>query len=74
MIMINLLLLGIVGGLLALITSYFYATKVNKYEINDVKVEEITEAIREGAMAFLHAEYKVLIWFVLGASILLGVF
>jgi len=72
--MVNLLLLGIVGGLLALIASYFYAAKVNKYEINDVKVEEITEAIREGAMAFLHAEYKVLIWFVLGVSILLGIF
>ncbi len=72
--MVNLLLLGIVGGLLALIASYFYATKVNKYEINDVKVEEITEAIREGAMAFLHAQYKVLVWFVLGVSILLGIF
>ena len=72
--MVNLLLLGIVGGLLALIASYFYATKVNKYEINDVKVEEITEAIREGAMAFLCAEYKVLVWFVLGVSVLLGVF
>ncbi len=72
--MVNLLLLGIVGGLLALIASYFYAAKVNKYEINDVKVEEITEAIREGAMAFLHAEYKVLVWFVLGVSILLGIF
>ncbi|WP_051251560.1 sodium-translocating pyrophosphatase [Psychrilyobacter atlanticus] len=74
MIMVNLLLLGIVGGLLALVASYFYATKVNKYEINDVKVEEITEAIREGAMAFLCAEYKVLVWFVLGVSVLLGVF
>ncbi len=72
--MVNLLLLGIVGGLLALIASYFYATKVNKYEINDIKVEEITEAIREGAMAFLFAEYKVLVWFVLGVSVLLGVF
>ncbi len=72
--MVNLLLLGIVGGLLALVASYFYATKVNKYEINDVKVEEITEAIREGAMAFLCAEYKVLVWFVLGVSVLLGVF
>lgn len=72
--MVNLLLLGIVGGLLALIASYFYTTKVNKYEISDVKVEEITEAIREGAMAFLFAEYKVLVWFVLGVSVLLGVF
>jgi len=72
--MINLLMLGIVGGLLALVASFYYATKVNKYEINDKKVEEITEAIREGAMAFLHAEYKVLVWFVLGVSILLGVF
>ncbi|MCK5779918.1 MAG: sodium/proton-translocating pyrophosphatase, partial [Psychrilyobacter sp.] len=72
--MVNLLMLGIVGGLLALFASFYYAAKVNKYEINDSKVEEITEAIREGAMAFLHAEYKVLVWFVLGVAILLGVF
>ncbi len=70
----NMLLLGIVGGVLALLASYFYTTKVNKYEINDVKVEEITEAIREGAMAFLMAEYKVLVWFVLGVAVLLGIF
>jgi len=72
--MIGLLSLGILGGILALIASFYYATKVNKYEINDAKVEEITEAIREGAMAFLKAEYQVLVWFVLGVALLLGFF
>jgi K(+)-stimulated pyrophosphate-energized sodium pump len=65
---------GIAGGILALLASFFYAKKVEKYEINIPKVAEITEAIREGAMAFLTAEYKVLIWFVLGVAILLGIF
>ena len=65
---------GIVGGILALVASFFYAKKVEKYEINIPKVAEITEAIREGAMAFLTAEYKILVWFVLGVAILLGIF
>ncbi|MGL5581963.1 MAG: sodium/proton-translocating pyrophosphatase, partial [Cetobacterium sp.] len=52
----------------------FYSKKVQSYEINIPRVAEITEAIREGAMAFLSAEYKILIWFVAAVAILLGVF
>lgn len=66
--------LGIFGGIIALFTAYFYSKKVQSYEINIPRVAEITEAIREGAMAFLSAEYKILIWFVAAVAILLGVF
>ncbi|SKA00492.1 K(+)-stimulated pyrophosphate-energized sodium pump [Cetobacterium ceti] len=65
---------GIVGGLVALIASWFYSKKVQSFHIDVPKVEEITEAIREGAMAFLSAEYKILVWFVLAVGILLGIF
>ncbi len=66
--------IGITGGLLALVASFFYSQKVLKYEIGNEKVAEITEAIREGAMAFLAAEYKILVWFVAGVAMLLGIF
>lgn len=66
--------LGIFGGIIALFAASFYSKKVQSYEINIPRVAEITEAIREGAMAFLSAEYKILIWFVAGVAILLGVF
>ncbi|ADO81975.1 sodium-translocating pyrophosphatase [Ilyobacter polytropus] len=66
--------IGITGGLLALVASFFYSQKVLKYEIGNEKVAEITEAIREGAMAFLTAEYKILVWFVGGVAILLSTF
>ena len=62
------------GGVLALIAAYVYSVKVKKYEINIPKVAEITAAIREGAMAFLAAEYKILVVFVLIVAALLGFF
>ncbi|MGL4970765.1 MAG: sodium-translocating pyrophosphatase, partial [Cetobacterium sp.] len=66
--------LGIFGGIIALLSAKFYSNKVQSYEINIPRVAEITDAIREGAMAFLSAEYKILIWFVAAVAVLLGVF
>jgi len=70
----GLILFCAVGGILALIAAYAYSMKVKKYEINIPKVAEITAAIREGAMAFLAAEYKILVIFVLIVMVLLGIF
>ncbi|MGL6170159.1 MAG: sodium-translocating pyrophosphatase [Fusobacteriaceae bacterium] len=70
----QMLYFGVIGGLISLIAAFFYSKKVEKYQIDIPKVAEITAAIREGAMAFLAAEYKILVWFVLGVSILLGLF
>ena len=66
--------LGIVAGVIALVAAFFYSKKVEGYEINIPKVAEITDAIREGAMAFLVAEYKILVWFVIVVGIALGIF
>ncbi|MDP0488092.1 MAG: sodium/proton-translocating pyrophosphatase, partial [Fusobacterium sp. JB020] len=66
--------LGIGAGILALLAAFFYSKKVESYEINIPRVAEITEAIREGAMAFLTAEYKILVWFVIGVALALGFF
>lgn len=49
---------GIVSGIVSLLVALYYSRRVDSYSINIPKVEEITAAIREGAMAFLTAEYK----------------
>lgn len=66
--------LGIAVGILSLLAAYYYAKKVEHYQINIPKVQEITAAIREGAMAFLTAEYKILVVFVIVVAIALGIF
>ena len=70
----QILYLGIGAGIVALLAAFFYSKKVESYQINIPRVAEITEAIREGAMAFLVAEYKILVWFVVAVAIALGVF
>lgn len=70
----KLVYLGAVGGVIALLAASFYSKKVQGYDINIPKVAEITEAIREGAMAFLMAEYKILVCFVVIVAVLLGIF
>ncbi len=66
--------LGIAVGILSLLAAFYYAKKVEHYQINIPKVEEITAAIREGAMAFLSAEYKILVVFVIVVAVALGIF
>ena len=66
--------IGIAAGILSLLAAFYYAKKVEHYQINIPKVQEITAAIREGAMAFLSAEYKILIVFVIVVAVALGVF
>ena len=66
--------IGIAAGILSLLAAFYYAKKVEHYQINIPKVQEITAAIREGAMAFLTAEYKILIVFVVVVAVALGIF
>jgi len=66
--------IGLAAGILSLLAAFYYAKKVEHYQINIPKVQEITAAIREGAMAFLSAEYKILIVFVIVVAAALGVF
>ena len=66
--------IGIAAGILSLLAAFYYAKKVEHYQINIPKVQEITAAIREGAMAFLSAEYKILVIFVIVVAVALGIF
>ncbi len=53
-----------IGGLAALLFAIFLYMMVKKQSPGNEKMQELSNAIREGAMAFLKSEYKVLIVFV----------
>lgn len=61
-----------VAGVLALIYAYIRSAMINKAEVGTELMGEIAGYIREGAMAFLSREYKVLSIFVLVVAILLA--
>jgi len=54
-----------VAGILALLTAYFLAQKINKQDAGTPRMKEIAAAIQEGSMAFLKREYRVLGIFVI---------
>ncbi len=62
-------LLAIVG----IVVMIFKSRWVNKQDAGDDKMQTIANHIREGALAFLKAEYRVLAIFVVVAGALLGV-
>lgn len=62
-------LLGLVGLIVMAVKSAW----VNKQDAGDEKMQSIADHIREGALAFLKAEYRVLAIFVVIAGVLLGV-
>lgn len=58
-------------GLASLVYALFQSNWVNKQDAGDKKMREIADAIADGAMAFLKAEYKVMAYFAVIASVLL---
>lgn len=60
-------------GLLGLVVMMIKSSWVNKQDAGDSKMQELANHIREGALAFLSAEYRILAIFVVFAGILLGV-
>lgn len=61
-----------VVSVLALLFAGYLAVKVAKKEEGTEKMKEIASAISEGARAFLTAEYKILIVFVMVLFLLIG--
>ena len=62
--------LGILGLLVMIVKSRW----VNNQDAGEPKMKELASYIREGALAFLSAEYRILAIFVVIAGLLLGVF
>ena len=59
-------------GIVALLFVVWKSSWVSKQEVGTKKMESIADHIVKGAMAFLKAEYKVLIIFVIALGIILG--
>lgn len=62
-----------VAAILALLFAAYLAAKVSKQDEGTERMKEIAGAIAEGARAFLTAEYKILIIFVLVLFVLIGI-
>ena len=62
----------LVMAILGLIYMSLKRTSVMKQDAGDGKMKEISDHIYVGALAFLKAEYKLLTYFVIGASIALA--
>ncbi len=59
-------------GVIALLFAFWKSSWVNKQDPGNERMQEIGAAVREGAMAFLAREYKVLSIFVLAVAVLLA--
>ena len=71
--MANLTFLAPVAGIVALLFAFILSGRVSKEDEGTDRMKEIAQAIREGANAFLMAEYKILVIFVIILFILIGV-
>jgi len=62
----------IVMAVIGLLFMFYKQSWVLKQDAGDGKMKEISDYIYEGALAFLKAEYKLLTFFVIGASVVLA--
>ncbi|MCF7838809.1 MAG: sodium-translocating pyrophosphatase [Candidatus Marinimicrobia bacterium] len=60
------------AGVIALVFAAMKSAWINRQDPGTERMQEIGAAVREGAMAFLAREYKVLAIFVIAVAVLLG--
>ncbi len=60
-------------GVIALLYTFLQSNWVSKQDAGDEKMKTISGYIADGAMAFLKAEYKILMYFVVIVAILLAI-
>ncbi|HAW98935.1 MAG TPA: sodium-translocating pyrophosphatase, partial [Opitutae bacterium] len=58
-------------GVLALLFTWWKTQEINKASVGSARMAKIAKSIQDGAMAFLRAEYKILLWFVIAVALLL---
>ena len=64
----------LVIGFVALIYALFLSAYVTRQNAGNAKMREIASAIREGAMAFLHREYRSITIFIIIFGFIIGLF
>jgi K(+)-stimulated pyrophosphate-energized sodium pump len=67
----NVFIAVVASGILALLYAWLRTAWIARQDPGNEKMVEIGHAVREGAMAFLAREYKVLAVFVVAVGILL---
>ena len=67
----KIVLIAFATGIVALIFAWTKSVWINKQDPGTERMQELGLAIREGAMAFLYREYKVLAIFVVAVAALL---
>ncbi len=67
------IIIALISGILGLGVAAFMASYVLKQDEGSKRVREISDAIKEGAVAFLGREYRILAIFVIVVTIILGV-
>ncbi len=68
-----LLWISLAASLLALLFAYMKSRWINRQDPGNERMQQIGHAVREGAMAFLSREYRVLVIFVIAVAILLAI-
>ena len=56
-------------GIVALLFAFMLSMKIKKQSPGNERMQEISSAIHEGAKAFLFAEYRILVFFILALFI-----
>jgi len=67
------IIVAVIVGVLGLVLAGFMALYVLRQDQGSERIREISTAIKEGALAFLGREYKILAIFVVVVTIILGV-
>jgi K(+)-stimulated pyrophosphate-energized sodium pump len=67
-------LIAPISALISILVGFYLYRYVNKQDSGTERMREISEAIKEGADAFIKREYTILAIFVLIVAILLGIF
>ncbi len=69
----DLIWISVICGILGVITVAYFARYVLRQDEGTARIKEITSAIHEGAMAFIHKEYRTEIVVVVVVAVILGV-
>ncbi len=70
----NLSFIAPIAAIIGLIVAFSLASWINKVDEGNDRMKEIAGHIREGAMAFLRREYKVMIIVIVVIAVVIGVF